>query len=282
MLDTLAELVSYSFVQRALFVGILVSLCSSVLGVTLVLKRYSMIGDGLSHVGFGSLCVALVMNVAPLKVSVPVVILAAFFLLRLSENAKVKGDAAIAMISGTSIAVGVTATSLSGGLNNDVSGYMFGSIFAMSNSDVALSVGLSVAVLLLYTLFYNRIFAVTFDETFTRATGTGAGVFNTMIALLTAVTVVIGMRIMGTMLISSLIIFPPLTAMRFCKSFRGVVVASAIISVVCFTVGTAVSLAISTPPGASIVIVNAVAFALSSAVSRIAITAKSKRRTVGE
>ena len=191
--------------------------------------------------------------------------LAAFLLLRISENSKINGDAAIALISSSSLAIGVFATSLSSGMNIDVFHYMFGSILAMSSSDVYISVTLSVAVLILFVLFYNRIFAVTFDERFAKATGTNTGLYNMLIALLTAVTVVVGMRIMGALLISSLIIFPALTSMRVCRSFRGVIVCSGIISVLCFFIGMTVSYAFATPAGASIVLVNLAVFLLFSA-----------------
>lgn len=264
MLDTFMQMFSYNFMLRAIVVGVLVALCSALLGVTLVLKRYSMIGDGLSHVGFGALCLALAMNVAPLTVSVPVVVIAAFLLLRISENSKIKGDAAIAMISSTSLAVGIIVTSVTTGINSDVNGYMFGSILAMSDTDVAVSLVLSAAVLILYVVFYNKIFAVTFDESFARATGTKTGMYNTLLSLLTAVTIVIGMRIMGAMLISSLIIFPALTSMRVCRSFKSVVTVSAVVAVVCFFIGLYISFACSLPAGASVVAVNAAAFGIFS------------------
>ena len=165
MIEMIVEMLSYSFMRRALIAGLLVALCSALLGVTLVLKRYSMIGDGLSHVGFGAACVAMALNVAPLKISVPVVIIAAFLLMRINDNAKIKGDAAIALISSTAIATGVIAASLTTGLNTDVSGYMFGSILLMGKNDIIACAVLSAAVLVLYVVFYNRIFAVTFDET---------------------------------------------------------------------------------------------------------------------
>lgn len=269
MFDTFVQMFSYGFMLRAVIVGVLVALCSALLGVTLVLKRYSMIGDGLSHVGFGALCVALAMNVAPLAVSVPVVIITAFILLRISENSKIKGDAAIALISSTALAVGIIVTSMTTGINSDVNGYMFGSILAMSKTDVVVSIVLSAAVLLLYVVFYNKIFAVTFDESFARATGTKTGMYNTLVSLLTAVTIVIGMRIMGAMLISSLIIFPALTSMRVCRSFKSVVSVSAIVSVICFFAGLYISFAFSMPAGASVVAVNAITFGLFSAAGII-------------
>lgn len=260
MLDLMRELFSYSFILRALVVGIIVALCSALLGVSLVLKRYSMIGDGLSHVGFGALSIAMAMNLAPLEVAVPVVVAAAFLLLRISENSKIKGDAAIAIISSSSIAIGVIVTSLTSGMNADVYNFLFGSILAMSREDVILSVVLSVLVLLLFVFFYHKIFAVTFDENFARATGTKAGIYNMLIALLTAVTIVVGMRIMGSLLISSLIIFPALSAMRVFRSFRGVIITAAVISVICFFFGMAASYAFDIPAGASIVTVNLLAF----------------------
>lgn len=266
MLNMLSEMLSYGFVVRALIVGFLVALCCSLLGVSLVLKRYSMIGDGLSHVSFGALSVAMAMNVAPLKISIPVVVAAAFLLLRISENSKIKGDAAIALISSSALAIGVIVTSCTTGLNVDVCGYMFGSIFAIDKSDVYISVGLSIAVLIIFVLFYNKIFSVTFDEPFASATGTKAKAYNMMIAFLTAVTVVIGMRMMGALLISSLIIFPALTSMRVCRSFRGVIVCSAVVSVICFVIGMILSFFLDLPAGASIVAVNLTAFVCFSAV----------------
>ena len=236
--------------------GILVSLCAALLGVSLVLKRYSMIGDGLSHVSFGALSVALAMGFSPLPVSLPVVIIAAVLLLRLSETGKLRSDAAIALISSSALAIGIIVTSLTSGLTADVDSYMFGSILAMSGDDVVLSVILSIIVLGLYLVCYNKIFAVTFDESFSRATGVHVSFYNTLMAVLTAVTIVLGMRIMGALLISSLVIFPALTAMRVFKSFRGVVICSAALSVAAFCVGMVVSYQYSTPVGASVVLTN--------------------------
>ena len=262
MFDTVIEMLSYPFMTRAFLVGSLVALCSALLGVSLVLKRYSMIGDGLSHVGFGAMAIAAAMNAAPLTVAIPVVIVAAILLLRISGNAKIKGDAAIALISTTSLAVGVMVISLTTGMNTDIYNYMFGSILAMSAEDVKLSLVLSVFVLILFIVFYHKIFAITFDETFARATGVKAGVYNTLIAVLTAVTIVLGMRMMGALLISSLIIFPALTSMRVFKSFKGVVWSSGILSVICFCIGMTASYLCSTPAGASVVLVNLAAFLL--------------------
>lgn len=253
-------LMQYPFLARAMIVGVLVALCAALLGVSLVLKRYSMIGDGLSHVGFGALALALAMGWAPMAVAVPVVVAAAFLLLRLSETSKIKGDAAIGLISSSALAAGVVVISLSSGMNADVNGYLFGSILAMSDADVVLSVILSAVVLVLFVLFYNKLFAVTFDESFAKATGTRTEIYNMLIALLTALTIVVGMRVMGAMLISSLVIFPALTAMRVCRSFKAVVITAAAVSVVCLTAGLAASFSFDTPAGASVVLANLAVF----------------------
>lgn len=269
MIEMLKEMFSAPVLVRALIVGILVSLCAALLGVSLVLKRYSMIGDGLSHVGFGAVAVASVMNLAPMAVAIPVVIAAAFLLLRLSENSKIKGDAAIALISTAALAVGVMAVSVSPGMNVDINSYLFGSIISVNGSDVVISVILALAVIVMFIFFYTRIFAVTFDENFAKATGTNANLYNMLTAVLTAVTIVIGMRLMGSMLISSLIIFPALCSMRVFKSFRSVTICSAVISVVSFIAGMIISYAADTPCGASIVCVNVVIFAGFFAASKL-------------
>lgn len=269
LLNDFLGMLGYSFALRAFLVGMLVSLCSSLLGAVLVQKRYSMIGDGLSHVGFGALSIALALNLAPLSVSVPLVILAAFVLLKISNRSNIKADSAIALISTGSVAAGVIATSLAGGVNTDVYNFMFGSILAMSNADLYISVALSVCVLILFVMFYNKIFAVTFDESFAKASGVSVSALNMLIALLSALTIVVGMRIMGTMLISSLIIFPALTSMQVFKSFKGVVVSSAVLSVVCCFFGICASFLMSLPTGASIVAVNIIAFLLFFAIGKI-------------
>ena len=269
MFNTVIEMLSYPFMTRAFLVGSLVALCSALLGVSLVLKRYSMIGDGLSHVGFGAMAIAAAMNAAPLTIAIPVVIVAAILLLRISGNAKIKGDAAIALISTTSLAVGVMVISLTTGMNTDVYNYMFGSILAMSAEDVKLSFVLSVFVLILFIVFYHKIFAITFDETFARATGVKAGVYNTLIAVLTAVTIVLGMRMMGALLISSLIIFPALTSMRVCRTFKSVIINAAVISVVCLIAGVTLSYVAATPAGASVVLANLVMMVLYTVVGAV-------------
>lgn len=250
----------------ALIAGVSVSLCASLLGVSLVLKRCSMIGDGLSHVGYGTLCIAVALGWAPMQVTIPVVIIAAYILLRLSENSRIGGDTAIALFSTSALALGIFASSKAN-LTTDVSHYMFGSILAMSHGDVIFSVILSICVLLVYLLFYDKIFAVTFDENFARATGLNVRFYNLLIAVLTAVTVVLGMMMMGALLISSLMIFPAVTAMRINKHFRGVVLTAVLISVGCFLTGLFLSLWIDTAVGASVIIMNLIVFVTASLVS---------------
>ena len=254
---------SFPFMQRALIAGVLVSLCAALLGVSLVLKRYSMIGDGLSHVSFGALAIAVALGRTPLWFSIPVVILAAFLLLRVADNPRWNSDAAIAAMSASSLAIGILVISRTTGMTTDVDNYMFGSVLAMGRTDVALSVVLCLAVLVLFLLFYHKIFAVTFDENFSRATGLKADRYNTLLAILTALTIVLGMRMMGAMLISSLVIFPALTAMRLFRSFRGVVICAAVASVACFCIGLTVSFAFSTPVGATVVAADLSLFLLS-------------------
>ncbi len=256
IINIITQMLSYSFMTRAIIVGILVSLCSALLGVSLVLKRYSMIGDGLSHVGFGALAFATVLGLSPLKFTIPVVIIAAILLLKINENSKIKGDSAIGIISTGALAIGVLAISVTTGLNTDLYNYLFGSILAMTKADVTLSVVLSVAVIIVFILFYNKIFAVTFDESFAASSGTNVGLFNMLIAVLTAITIVLGMRMMGSLIISALVIFPAITAMRVCKSFKSVTVTSAILSVVCFVVAIVISYMYDLPTGATIVVIN--------------------------
>ncbi len=245
---------SFTFMRYALIVGVLVSLCAALLGVLLVLRRYSMIGDGLSHVGFGALSVAYAVGFAPMAVAVPVVILAALLLLGLSESKRFGGDSAIAVLSSSALAIGVVANSVAGGSASDLGGYLFGSILALEKGDVILSTVLSLVVIVLFVMFKNRIFAVTFDMPFAKSAGVHVRFYNMLLAVLIALTVVVGMQIVGTMLISSLIIFPALSAMQIADSFKGVIILSAVISVITFAVGLLVSLAL--PAGAMIVLCN--------------------------
>lgn len=259
-MNLLLSMFAYPFIVRAFVVGILVSLCASLLGVSLVLKRYSMIGDGLSHVSFGALAVAVACGFSPLWFSIPVVIVAAFFLLRVAEKSRVSADALIAVLSASALSIGILVTSLTTGMTTDVDSYMFGSILAMSRSDVALSVTLTLAVLLLFIVCYHNIFAITFDERFSRASGMNVDAYKTLLSVLTALTVVLGMRMMGAMLISSLVIFPALSAMRLFKSFRAVVFCAGVMSVACFCAGLSASYLLSTPVGATVVICDLIVF----------------------
>ncbi|NLY10070.1 MAG: metal ABC transporter permease [Tissierellia bacterium] len=258
---------SYAFIRRALIVGLCTSLSSSLLGVTLVLKRYSMIGDGLSHVAFGALAVSLALGWSPLTVSLPVVVIAAFVLLRFTYSGSMAGDTSIAMISGVSLAIGVVASGLSKGMNSDVSGYMFGSILALTPAYVAVGILLSIAVVLTFVLGQGRIFSLTFDESFSKATGVPVDGFTLILAGLTALNVVIGIRIMGALLISSLIVFPPVIAMRWSKSFKGVVILSGIISMVGFVIGFWLSNIYSIATGASVVLILALIYIITILVS---------------
>ena len=260
---------SYSFMIRAIIVGGLVALIASILGVVLVLKRYSMIGDGLSHVGFGAMAVSLAFNQAPLYFAIPIVVVAAFLLLRVSENSKIKGDAAIGLISSSALAIGMIVNSLSNGTNIDLNSYMFGSILAIEKSEMILCVVLGLIIIGVFIWFYNPIFAIIFDENFAKATGLKVEVYKTVLSVLTALTIVIGMRIMGTLLISSLIIFPALSAMRVTKKFKMVMIMSVIISLVCFFAGLVASYLIELPTGASIVVSNLIVFIIMSIVGII-------------
>lgn len=269
MLNEIISIFSMSFVQRALIGGILVSLCCALLGVTLVLKRFSMIGDGLSHVAFGALAIATALKITPMYFAIPVVIFAAFLLLRLKDSSIIKGDSAIALISISSLAIGVIFISYSSGANTDVYNYMFGSILALTVQDIVTIFILSVFIILMYFVTYNKMFAVTFDEKFAKTTGLNTEVYNMLIAFLSAIAIVIGMKMMGAMLISALIIFPALTAMRVCKTFKSVVILSVIISVVNFCIGMLISVLFNTPTGASIVVIDLISFTLFSITGKI-------------
>lgn len=262
----LAEYLSYSFVQYALITGVLIALCSSLLGVTLVLKRYSFMGDGLSHVAFGAMAVAAVLNiVSEMVVVLPVTILCAILLLKTGQNTKIKGDAALAMVSVGAMAVGYLLLNLyspSANVSGDVCSSLFGStsILTLSGSDVGVCIVMSLIVLAVVVLFYNKIFALTFDETFAKATGVNTNLYNMIVAVVTAVIIVLAMNLVGALLTSALIIFPALSAMRVFRSFKSVILCSAVISVVCATLGIFISILASTPVGATIVIVDLVCF----------------------
>lgn len=267
LFSTLSLYLSRSFVVNALIVGVLIALCSSLLGVTLVLKRYSFIGDGLSHVAFGAMAVAAVLgltNNMPLVLTITV--LCAVLLLRMGKNAKIKGDAAIAMISVGSLAIGYLLMNIFGtgssNLSGDVCSTLFGStsILTLSDFDVWMCIVLSVIVVLFFVLFYNKIFSVTFDESFARATGQRAGLYNLMIAIVIAVIIVVSMQLVGSLLISALVIFPALSAMRVFKSFKSVTICAAIVSVICALIGLFTSILAGTPVGSTIVAADIVVF----------------------
>lgn len=270
MIEMLSLYFSYPFVRYAMIVGVLIALSSSLLGVSLVLKRFSFIGDGLSHVAFGAMAVATVLDVASdTAVVLPLTVLAAVFLLRTGQNAKLKGDAAIAMISVGALAFGYLVLNLfskSANISGDVCSTLFGStaILTLTRTDVRICVLMSVLVILIFLLFYHKIFAVTFDETFAQATGIRVGAYNLLIAVVTASVIVLAMKLVGSLLISALIIFPSLSAMRIFKSFRSVILASAVISVICASAGIFLSVLASTPVGATVVCVNIAVFALAS------------------
>ena len=268
MLDKLVLYMQYPFVRYALIVGVLIALCSSLLGVTLVLKRFSYIGDGLSHVAFGAISIAAVLNLSNDMVLVmPVTIISAILLLRTGQNAKIKGDAAIAMISVGALAFGyliMNIFSTSSNLSGDVCSTLFGStsILTLTQKEVWLCIILSIAVVIIFILFYNKIFAVTFDEDFAKATGTKADAYNLLIAIVIAVIIVLAMNLVGSLLISALVIFPALSAMRIFRSFKMVTVFSAILSVICALLGIIISILAGTPVGSTIVAADVVAFAI--------------------
>lgn len=270
----LSEYVAYPFVRYAFAAGILIALCSSLLGVTLVLKRYSFIGDGLSHVAFGAMSVAGVLNLAAdMTVVMPVTIAAAVLLLKTNRNTKIKGDAAIAMVSVGALAIGyliINMFSTSANVSGDVCSSLFGStsILTLSAVDVWFCAAMSAAVLAVFIVMYNKLFAVTFDEEFAAATGVNTGLYNTFIAVVTAVVIVLAMRIAGSLLTSALIIFPALSAMRIFKSFKSVIICSGVLSVVCTSLGILISLLISAPVGAMIVVVDIVVFLICLAAGR--------------
>ena len=276
MLDTLRMYFAYPFVRYALIVGVLIALSSSLLGVTLVLKRFSFIGDGLSHVAFGAIAIATILDVSNnMVVVMPVTILAAVLLLHTGRNTKIKGDAAIAMISVGALALGyllLNVFSKSSNISGDVCSTLFGStaILTLTKTDVWLCIAISVLVIAVFLIFYHKIFAVTFDETFSQATGIRAGRYNLLIAVITASVIVLAMNLVGSLLISALIIFPALSAMRLFKSFRLVILCSAVMSVICAASGIILSILWSTPVGSTIVAMDIVMFALSWAAGKAA------------
>lgn len=275
MISQILFYMEYPFVRYALIVGVLIALCSSLLGVTLVLKRYSFIGDGLSHVAFGAMAVATLFHLSDDMILVmPVTIFAAILLLRSGQNAKLKGDAAIAMLSVGSLAIGYLILNLfstSANITGDVCSTLFGStsILTLTKEEVGLCIVLSIAVIGIFILFYNKIFAVTFDENFAKATGIRTDRYNLLIAVVIAIIIVLGMNLVGSLLISALVIFPAISAMRIIQNFKGVVICSAIISVCCAFVGMVISVLCSTPVGSTIVAADMVVFLICSVLGSV-------------
>ncbi len=275
-MQNLAMYFSFSFVRYAFIVGVLISLCSSLLGVTLVLKRFSFIGDGLSHVAFGGICIASVLNITNnMFLVLPITILSAILLLRSGRNKKIQGDAAIAMISVGALAIGyllMNLFSVSSNLSGDVCSTLFGStsILTLTKTEVWLCTILSICVIIAFVLFYNKIFAVTFDEAFAQAVGTHASAYNLVIAIIIAIIIVLAMNLVGSLLISALVIFPALSAMRIFKSFKSVTICSALISVFCSVSGLLISIIGGTPVGSTIVAVDIAAFLICSLIGKFA------------
>ncbi len=277
MITKLSDLLSNPAIAEiiidALIVGTLVSVCSALLGVSLVLKRYSMIGDGLSHVGYGALAIASAFGLSAgytLEIAIPIVIIAAFFILKLGENSHINSDAAVAVISTGALAIGAVVFSLSGGTAADACSSLFGSasLITISNKDLIISLVLSAFTIGLYIVCYNRIFAVTFDENFSKATGIKVNLYNILIALLTAITIVVGMSLIGAILISGLIIFPPLSAMRLRSTFKSVAILSVIISIVCFILGFFAAIIFNLQIGPSVIIANLIFYIISVVIDK--------------
>ena len=266
-MNSLIEMFSYSFMLRALIAGILISLSAALVGTQLVLRKNSMLGDGLSHVAFGAFAIASVLGLAPLPISIPIVILVSFLVLRLDENSKIHGDSSIALMSASALAIGTFVVSLAG-TNVDINSYLFGSILSVTDSEVLFTAVISVVIIAIYIIFHNKIFALTFDEKFARAIGINTKIYNALFAILCSIITVLGMRMMGALLISSLLVFPTLSAESLSKNFKGVIIFSAILAVVNFIIGLIISYLISTPTGATIVITNLLTLILIKALTK--------------
>lgn len=252
-MSTIIELLNYPFMQRAIICGIAISFCAALIGVILVLKNYSMIGHGLGEVGFAALSLALVLNLPEMYVAIPIVIIASFIILLISQKQGESGDVTIALVSTAALAFGVIITALSKGFNIDVYNYMFGSVLSMTKPDVIISVVLSVILVIIYVVFYNRLFMITYDEKFAKVSGINVTFYQFLISLITAIVVVLGMRMMGTLLISSLIVFPAIIARKLTNSFKSMVVLSVLVSVICFIFGILFSFFLNLPTGACVV-----------------------------
>ena len=268
LISLIVEMLSYPFMVKAIIVGLMISVCSALLGITLVLKRYSMIGIGLSNVAFAALSIALSFDISPIQFSMPIVVICGVLLMKYSEKYKLSSDTAIAILSCVSVSIGVTFTAITKGLNIDVCNYLFGSILVMTRTDMYISFVLSIVVIIAYILMYNKIYTITIDEDFANASGINVDLYNTLITILISVTIVIGIKFMGSMLISCLVIFPAITSMRLFKSYKSVVISSIVIAVISLFLGITVSYVFSTPTGASIVLVNLVIFIMAIIIGR--------------
>ncbi len=268
-ITSIFKLLSYAFVQRALIVGFLIAISSSFLGIFLVLRKYSMIGDGLAHVSFATVALALVLNQSPLIISIPIVSLASLLILKLSEENRIGGDAAIGLIASTSLAIGVFITSISNGFSVDLSSYLFGSILIIAQSDVYLSLVLTVLIVSLVLVFYQDLFAMTYDLDYAKVSGRQTKRLNQLLSILTAITIVLGIRVVGTMLISSLIIFPTVSALRLSKGFKSTIIWAVIIAIISVMSGILISVTLDFPTGSSIVLINALLFGLISLITMV-------------
>lgn len=256
MLSSFIEMLNYNFILRAFLAGIIIAICSALIGSSLVLRKQSMIGDGLSHVAFGSAAIATILDLAPIEFSIPIVIIAAILILRLNQNSKINGDAAIAVLSASALALGTFLISVNRGTNIDLNAYLFGSILAIGQHDLIICAILGFIVVAIYLCLRRQIFAITFDEKFAKAIGLKTELYNTILAILCALIVVVGMRMLGALLISSLIIFPSLSALYLSKNYHQNIIISLIISIVCFIIGFTMSYAFNAPTGATIVLTN--------------------------
>ena len=270
LLETFQMAWSYDFIRKALLVGVLIAICCSFLGIFLVLKKYSMIGDGLAHVSFATVAIALLLSASPLPVSIPLVILASLAILKLADSAELHGDAAIGLVSSFAVAAGVVIASLANGFNVDLMSYLFGSILVIRDADVTLSIVLALLVIVAVLAFFNPLFAASYDEEFAQVSGIRVKRGNQLIAVLTAITIALGIRVVGTMLISSLIIFPTVTALQISRSFKGTIALSTLVSVSCVLIGIFLSFLFDLPTGGTIVMLNALCFGIFFGIRRIA------------
>ena len=263
MLTNIIEMFSYAFIARAFIAGLAISICAALLGTNLVLRKQSMISDGLSHVAFGATIVALALGFAPLEFTIPVVIIASYLILQINNRRNINADAAIAILSASALAIGIIVNSLIKGVNIDINSYLFGSILAISTHDLVITIVATIIIFALYIIFYRHIFAITLDETFAKAIGIKTKLYNAILAALCSVIIVLGMRMLGALLISSLIIFPCLSAIRLMHSFKTTAIVSVILSIICFIFGIFASYFYNLPTGATIVIANLICFLLS-------------------